>query len=236
MRLGLLVPSLDMVMTDFMVSMTAMLVNLMSNRVEGVGGEFRFKFYNQRGSLVDYSREDLLTRAIDQGMTHVLWLDSDMVFPGNVFHQLWDTMREGEHPAVACNYVKKCIPTTANTQSLDEKMLITTKNHTGTEPVLSVGFGVFLLDCSVMKDIPRPWFDGPWIEGEDQEPGKMLHKIGEDVYFCKKLHKYTGKHVIVNHDASQEVGHIGTFCYDNNLADVAFEDEPELRKELVAGG
>ena len=232
MRLGILVPSLDMVQADWVACLSQLLVALMSTRVEGVGDEFRFMYFNQRGSLVMLARQDLLERAIDKGMTHVLWLDSDMVFHGGLFHDLWNTMRKGSHACVAANYVKKCIPTTSNAQSLDGKMLISSKHHTGTEEALSVGMGACLMDCAKIKDLPKPWFATPWV----QEPDGSEHFIGEDVYFFRKLHKLTGEHVIIDHDASQHVGHIGTFCYDNSLVDINYEGEDmkEIRAKMVA--
>ena len=81
MKLMVAVPTVDYVHADFVKSLTRLSLRLGRERipanVEVVGG-----------TLVYIARNRLARRAIDQGYTHVLWLDSDMTFGENIVEDL----------------------------------------------------------------------------------------------------------------------------------------------------
>ena len=56
----------------------------------------------------------------------------------------------------------------------------------------------------VVADLPRPWFrHGQTDAGVD---------IGEDRMFCRAL-RAAGHEILIDHDLSKEIGHIGQYTY-----------------------
>ncbi len=208
MHLGICIPSMDLVHADFAMSLLGM-QNLILQRPPRV--DMEYNIYNERGSLIQLSRHKLAERCVQDGCTHMLFLDSDMTFPADSFHRLLAR----NHPVVGCNYVKRTIPATSNTVSMDDKMLLTTEDKTGLEPARSAGFGVLLIDVDVLRQVPPPWFDCVWMTN-----GELM---GEDVFFFKKL-AHHGFTLMIDHDLSKEIGHIGQFEYTNNLCYATFDE------------
>lgn len=83
MKLLIAVPTLDTVPVDFLVSLTDLTCKL---KDEGVD----FKVKIEAGTLVYFARENLTRYAIANHYTHVLWLDSDMVFNDQILDDLMD--------------------------------------------------------------------------------------------------------------------------------------------------
>lgn len=210
MQLHICIPSGDTVCADFMMSLTSMIMHIYSTPLPGVE-EMAVKIVNRRGSLIVDSREDMIEWALVQGATHVLFLDSDMKFPEDAFHRLFSR----NEPLVAANYVKRCLPTSPNSVSLMDQPCYTEPESTGLEEVASCGFGVMLIRASVFDSMPRPWFDTAWYTSEQ---GKR-HIIGEDVYFCKKA-QHAGNKVMIDHDLSQNVAHIGSWEFIHPMAKI----------------
>ena len=81
MKLLVAIPTMDAVPVETMVSVA----NLMSKLGrDGVDAELRI----ENGTLVYYAREALARYAILKKFTHVLWLDSDMVFTPEIVEDL----------------------------------------------------------------------------------------------------------------------------------------------------
>lgn len=208
MKLAICIPSGDMIHADFSMSLLGM-QNFFLQRPPV--REFRYNIYNERGSLIQLSRHKLVERALGEECTHLLFLDSDMTFPRDTLHRLL----QHNLPIVGCNYVKRVIPATSNTVATDGKMLMTTDDKHGLEPAASAGFGVLLLKTEVCKAIEPPWFDCVWLED-----GRL---IGEDVFFFRKAAR-AGYTLMIDHDVSREVGHVGSFEYTNNLCAATFSE------------
>jgi hypothetical protein len=75
--------------------------------------------------------------------------------------------------------------------------------------------------------LEQPWFDTVWLENNDL--------MGEDVFFFKKIKHFLNVPLMIDHDLSQEVRHIGTFEYHNRLAKATIEDMLSKGKDDVAG-
>ena len=73
MKLLIAVPTLESVPVDFMESLMDLACHLKDGGVD-------FKLKIEAGTLVYFARENLARWAIANRYTHVLWLDSDMVF------------------------------------------------------------------------------------------------------------------------------------------------------------
>jgi len=147
------------------------------------------------GTFVHQAREKLLHDMTKLWCaTHILWLDADMTFPSDTALRLL----KHERDVVAANYVTR-VPPGRPTARKDGKC-VSSAEATGLESVDHVGMGVFLMKTSVVRDIPRPRF---WYSTETET---------EDVYFCRQLRK-AGHEILIDHDLSREVGHVGLHTY-----------------------
>lgn len=152
-----------------------------------------------QGTLLPHSRETLVEDAAEAGVSHILWLDSDMVFPETVAERL---LAHGLD-IVGANYSTRRAPL-RGTSHTETGRLQTTDASTGLQEVDGIGFGCLLMRVDVFKRVERPWFNVGWIK----QDGKAPIVFGEDIYFCYKARKL-GMKVWVDHDLSKEVGHIG---------------------------
>lgn len=81
MKLMVAVPTTDYVHAEFVKSLVGLTKKLAEDGVD-------FDVQVIGGTLVYIARNRLARRAIDQGYTHVLWLDSDMTFSGDIVEDL----------------------------------------------------------------------------------------------------------------------------------------------------
>jgi len=195
---------MDMVHSDFMMCLVSLVKNLLDTPPEGLEA---IQVRNDRGSLVHMIRENTVKAAMEYDPTHILFLDSDMIFPEDAFHRL----SAHDLDIVGCNYVQRKVPCIPNAVTPDGKAMFTHRDSTGLEEMLSAGFGVMLIKADVFRKIESPWFDTYY-----NDKGKM---VGEDVYFFFKARE-AGFVPYIDHDLSKEVGHIGTFEYTNFMAEI----------------
>jgi hypothetical protein len=86
----------------------------------------------------------------------------------------------------------------------------TAPDSEGLQPVDYIGMGVMMVKREVFEKVEAPWFAIPYSTiGQ--------HYIGEDVFFCRKARE-AGYEVLVDHDLSHQVKHIGTFEYSHEGA------------------
>lgn len=83
MRLLIAVPTTDYVHADFVKSLVNLTAELSRKQIN-------HKVEILAGTLVYIARNRLANKAINEGFTHVLWLDSDMVFNETVVDDLMD--------------------------------------------------------------------------------------------------------------------------------------------------
>ncbi len=138
------------------------------------------------GSMLHLMRERLVKTATNLGCTHLLFLDSDMSFEKDAALRLLKREKE----IVGANYHKRKFPAEATVQNPKKLSGLTTCD--------SVATGFLLIDLSVFKKLPEPWFFwGP--NGE-----------GEDYWFCRLAREHGYK---VWCDLTVKVGHIGDYIY-----------------------
>lgn len=131
--------------------------------------------------------------------THLLCIDDDMNFtPAAVMSLL-----SRDLDIVACNYVGKGTGKPL-THGIDGEML-SSMDALGVQEVGWIGFGMILIKLDAIKDIPAPLFETRWMEDRKDF-------IGEDFYFCMKA-RGAGLKIHIDHDASQNIGHIGDKIY-----------------------
>lgn len=187
--------------------------------------------YTINGTLIFDQREKLAQEALKEGADYILWIDADMRFPKDTIARLL----KHNKPIVGVNATTRSIPVRATAKNLEidfEKKEnhwkpVSSKGKTGLEQVTSIGCGVMMVKREVFEKTPQPWF---WFE---ILPGDKL--LGEDVYFCVKAHD-SGFGTWVDHDLSNEIGHVGhyTFGWHDVLKDS--NEHNELQRPQDAGG
>lgn len=215
MHLFIALPSMDRVHADFMMNLVHLNQTLFNNPIME---EMGLTIINRRGSLLVDSREGLVDQALEVGATHILFLDSDMSFPQDLFHRLY----AHNLPAVACNYVQRIVPAHSNARDLNGVELFTYEDSTGLEEAKSAGYGAVLFQAEIFKKMSKPWFDTVWIQKSAEKvywPDKLT-LLGEDIFFFRKLKHELDISLYIDHDLSHEIGHIGDFEYTNNLASI----------------
>lgn len=149
----------------------------------------------QPATLVHRGREKLLYDVSGVwAATHVLWLDSDMSFPPDSALRLLGHDRD----VVACNCATRQFPS-EYTAVRDNQRVPTLPESAGLEAVDSAGMAVFLMRTTLLRKLARPWFQYGAHENEDG-------------WFCRKLRE-AGTEILIDHDLSKEVGHVGPFTY-----------------------
>jgi len=144
------------------------------------------------------NREQLVRRAIDGGMTHLMFLDDDMVFEPQVL----DVMLGRRQSIVCTNYL---IKTEAKDSfvavDLKGKRVPTLENSTGMRSIAYSGFGVSLFDIEVFKAVPQPWFAPQFI------PETNSYTTEDNPLYEKA--RDAGYKVYLDQDASKLVTHLG---------------------------
>lgn len=242
LRVAVAVPSHDKIDALFAYDLGRMMAYMGHDTAspDGVVEELSLNFIT--GTYIESARQDFAWEALRQEADYVLWLDSDMRFPKDVFYRLLVHNKE----LVGVNYSTRGIPPkfvaikTVGDEEGKIPLRCPTRPHnlagieasTGLEEVEAIGFGATLMRTSVLHRLhdPRgpegPWFMNSWS-------AETKRRIGEDVYFCRLVRKAGGT-VYVDHDLSQEISHMGQFEYRVHHAWEFFEgdlSEPSPEKQ-----
>lgn len=156
-------------------------------------------------AAVDRARELTVEDALAADVEWLLFLDSDVVPPVEVFGLL----RRHDEPVVSgLYYVDGEQPHPAawvlDDDSLasvgvdqsgrlivdDDGEAVTLEPENGLFTVDAIGLGCVLVHASVFEDLDRPWFR--WTKGYEEHPWDLRHAsdvvgISEDFYFCHKV-------------------------------------------------
>ena len=197
-RLSICVPCRDMVHTGFAFDLCKMTEY---NKAVEIASVLHFSL----GTLVVNQRETLVQMARDAGSTHMLWLDSDMMFPPDTAQRL---LKHGK-PIVAGNYSTRTYPhkTVAYSKINDwSSYLINREGKTGELiSVEAVGMGCMLTSMEVFDRMDMPYFNTIWNHVTNDH-------LGEDFNFCQKA-KGLGYDILIDNDLSLKLKHLGTFGF-----------------------
>lgn len=193
------IPCMDMVHTDFMISLN----NL--QRTEGTACAVT------KGSLIYSARNSLTKQAIASGFDRILWLDSDMAFDSDLLLKLSAHINNG------CEYVsgiyfKRIYPTEPVLYKTIEQRQ--TKDGLSTDAlvyedypkdqlfeVAATGFGAVMMTVDLAKRV----YD------EYGLPFSPTLGLGEDLSFCARAKSVGAK---LYCDSSIKLKHIGLTSYD----------------------
>ena len=204
-RLCIGVPSMSTWDADFGIDLAFLTAFLTSPLHDGK--HVHLSILNKRGSMLANMREQMVQQALNENYHYLLFIDSDQTFPHDLFHRLYKRQKQ----VVACNVATKAIPSwpTARLKSdtTAGEPLFTKPGDKDLVEVWRIGTGVMLIDLNIFKrrGMVSPWFAPKW--------NPELHDYsGEDWGFCEKLQE-CGVKLYVDHDVSQDIGHVGKFEY-----------------------
>jgi hypothetical protein len=220
-RVAIVIPAEDMCHTGFTLCLAHMIKDTLLQLPENLEA----LTVNSYGtSMLPFSRQILAKTALEQGVTHMLWIDSDMEFPSDMLL----SFLLHDAPIIGINAMSRRKPYKNTAQSAPATPLVTTPDSTGLEKVYRCGFGVMWTAAEVFERMELPWFDSPFMP-EYSVP------MGEDYYFCEKAKKL-GYEIYIDHDISKRVYHIGTFGYNPQMMTIAgeiLEQRQDLPNEMV---
>ena len=161
------------------------------------------------GTLIVNQRDQLAEMALDAGSTHILWLDSDMIFPADTIQQLL----AHDKSVVAGNYVTRQYPhkTVAYEKLHDWSSYVVNDAELGTDliEVEAVGMGCMLVTTDLVRNMRKPRFQVVWQE-------RYQDHMGEDFFFCLNAREL-GHEIWIDNSLSRQLSHLGTFAFTHNL-------------------
>lgn len=203
--LAICIPARDQVHTWFAYSLT-LAVSYISAKYDYV----KCNLIVSNGTLIQEQRTDLARKALASDASWVIFVDTDMRFPKSAFEQLV----KHKKPIVAASYPTRKYPfiqpVTFRSDEGDERVY-TKPDSEGLEEVASTGFGLIAVHRSVFEKVPQPWFYVPY------DTAKNKFDCGEDIWFCRRARE-AGFPVMIDHDLSKAVSHIGTIEWEHSHA------------------
>jgi len=171
-RLLIAVPCMDYVHADFLKSLVGLQGHLQR---EGINHQVEIV----AGTLIYFARDKLACKAINEGFTHILFLDSDMVFDENIVETLTFCGKDfvcGAFQARRYPY-GKCVYS-----SLEPLKKV---ENWGLEPfrVKGCGMACTMIGAEVLAEVQRKYgscFSPEIINGV---------KFGEDLAFCHRANR-----------------------------------------------
>jgi len=168
MRLLIAVPTTDYIHADFVKSLCDLTSELNRKRVS-------YEVGIQSGTLVYIARNRLANKAVNERFTHVLWLDSDMVFQP----QILDDLMFCEKEMVCGAFVSRRPPYKPCVYSSIRKDEIEKVKDFGTKPfrVDGCGFACVLVTTELIQAVQLKF--GTAFQPTDY--------YGEDLAFCWRV-------------------------------------------------
>ena len=167
-RLLIAVPTTDYVHADFVKSLAKLQSELGRRHVA-------YDVEIQSGTLVYFARNRLANKAINENYTHVLWLDSDMVFSEQIVEDLMDVGKD----MVCGAFVSRRPPYGPCIYTSIEKNNIRQVKDFGLRPfrVDGCGFATVLTSVELLQAVTQKY--GTCFQPTDY--------YGEDLAFCWRV-------------------------------------------------
>lgn len=180
--------------------------SLVSNLINLAQRDLAPNLLFQIGGYVDVNRNKIVEEAIKQGTTHLMFVDSDMVFPDDGIFRLL----ERDKDIIGGNYNVRLDPTSPDFSGPTVKMLENgkpvsmLKKDFPTElfECYAVPTGFMMIKTSVFKKLKTPYFKA-------YQDAKGEHHT-EDIEFCKQARQKGFK---IFCDPTIKIGHIGFYMY-----------------------
>lgn len=187
-KLAVAVPCGAMVHTQFCMSLVSMVALSGKNRLDII-------LINTQSSVgPQKARFEAVVEAKKFGATHILFVDSDQVFPPQTALQLL----QHKKPIVGCVIPQRVAPFGLNARIKGKRVRIHASDQ-GLLPVQTLGTGIMLIDMKVFDKLEAPYFNVRFENGEWTR---------EDESFCLQA-GLVGHGVFADVDLSRVVGHLG---------------------------
>lgn len=194
-KLSICIPCRDHVNAEFAYCLSELTAELSKQGISYV-------LHMRKGSMLPEQRSHLAAEALDVKSDYILWLDSDMTFPNDIYKRLLDQDKD----IIAYTYATKDklhgSVAFRDVNGVAERVF---QQHGEAVEVDAVGMGIMLTKTSVFTYLPKPWFQFYWDH-------QFQYYNGEDIYFCEQLRE-AGYSVYVNFQDSVLIGHCGTYEY-----------------------
>ena len=191
MKIAIIVPSGDMVHTDFAMCLMRL--------VTRYAVEHQIAVINPKSSLVQKGRwQGVRDALMHGGFDKILFIDSDQTFPITALGAL-------------LSHNKKIVCATSHLRNGSGEYTardfkgsrIDFSQRTGLHDVASTGFHFALIDAEVFRKVPEPWFT---VEFEN---GRW---VSEDETFFRAA-RQAGYKVWIDADLTKNIGHLGVKEY-----------------------
>lgn len=151
------------------------------------------------GFRIDVQRNLLCEEALRIGADYLLMVDSDVVLPPTALRDLLDPPAEIVSGLVRIKGLRHKGEYTAVCKG---QVLLYDAVPEGRSPIDWCGGACMMIKTSILKDIPKPWFEF------HEEPGSA---VSEDVWFCMQARKagipiYADKRVACGHIIKEQYG------------------------------
>ncbi len=164
-------------------------------------------FFICMSSSLNANRRDIVKHAQEKQYSHILWLDDDMIFPPDTL----SVLAGHNEPIIGCNCTTRKPPVV--TTAVKNEKRIPSAGKSGLEEVDATGLAIMLTETAVFDRLPEPWFATPhWPDGDGRS------YLSEDLFFCK-LAKHFGYRIMIDHDLSNQIAHIGDFEFHHGMAE-----------------
>lgn len=208
MKLLIGIPSYDYMHAEFVKCLSALLVKLARDGVQ-------FDLTINNGSLVYMARDRIACKAINQGYTHVLWLDADMIFQPTIVDDLLDC---GQPFVSGIAHARRPPYSSCLFRRMDDLNHLERFEEYPDQffEVQGCGFACVLIRTEILRDV-QTHYKSCFLPERDW---------GEDLTFCRRA-RAMGHRIFA--DPHVRLGHIGH--------DVIWpEDHDRYMQSLEGGG
>lgn len=188
MKLLIGIPSHDYMHAEFVKCLTALVTQLSRDGKN-------FDVFINNGTLVHVARDKIACKAINEGYTHVLWLDADMIFQPTILDDLMDCREDfvtgiahsRRPPFVSCLF-----------RRMDDISHLERFEEYPDQPfeVAGCGFACVLIATNILRE----------VQMANRTCFLPYPEWGEDLSFCKRA-RGLGYHIWA--EPCVRLGHIG---------------------------
>ena len=211
MKLLIGIPTLDYVNSEFMKCLIDLVIRLKNDGIQ-------FEVDIESGTLVYMARERIAKKAVNENFTHVLWLDSDMVFNSDI---LDDLMFSGKDFVTGIYQARRKGYGSVIFKSIDLQHVERFEKYpTETFEIEGCGFGCVLTATHILKAVLL----------NKETCFTPILQYGEDIAFCFRCREmgyklYCEPSVVCGH-----IGHITIYPEDHERWKETISNYNEVEK------